>query len=115
MKDAAERVWKWVFEFNIKGNAQFLDDEQSKLYDQKLKWLIENETDDNILRSYAVIKNNVPLPQNYSEGKTQFEERFGKQIIDGPRGGPWMEGFARPSWAKKLKTPLETLAEKLDK
>ncbi len=115
MKDATERVWKWVFEFKVSGNEEFLDAEYSNLYDQKLKWLVENETDDNILRSYAVLKNNVPLPKSYGEGKAKFEERFGKQIIDGPRSGPWMEGLPRPAWASKQKTPKETLAEKLDK
>jgi hypothetical protein len=111
-KEAAERVWKWVFEFKVKDSEEFLDAEQSKSYDQKIKWLVENETDDNILRSYAVLKNNVPLPQSYGEGKVKFEEKFGKQIIDGPRGGPWMEGFPRPTWAKKLTTPIETLTKK---
>lgn len=107
MKDAAERVWKWVFEFKADPNQEMLDEANSKLFDQKLKWLCENETDDNILRSYAVLRNNLPTPSTWAEGKSKFESKFGNQIIDGPRGGPWMEGYERPAWAKKQKTPLE--------
>lgn len=109
MKEAAERVWKWVFEFSVDPKQKTLDDTNSKLLDQKIQWLVENETDDTILRSYAVLKQNLPPPSTWGKGKTIFEEKFGRQIIEGPRGGPWMEGYTRPVWAQKQKTPLELL------
>lgn len=107
MNDASERVWKWIFEFKADPKHDHLDEANSKLFDQKIKWLCENETDDNILRSYAVLRHNLPQPSVWGEGKAKFESKFGNQIIDGPRGGPWMSGFDRPEWAKKQKTPAE--------
>jgi hypothetical protein len=104
---AAERAWKWIFEFNVKeiDGELVLDEANSKLFDQKLKWLVENETDDNILRTLAVLIQNVPVPKTQGEGRMLFESRFGKQIIDGPRGGPWRSGFEQPNWAATMKKP----------
>lgn len=110
-KVAAERAWKWVFEFTVQpGQEPTLDKVNSQLFDQKLTWLLDNETDDNILRTWAVLFQNVPKPGMYGEAKIKFEAKFGKQIMDGPRRGPWIEGYERPGWAKKLKTPNEILA-----
>jgi len=109
-KVAAERAWQWVFEFKVTpGQDSSLDEENSKLFDQKLSWLLTNETDDNILRTLAILLQNLPAPSKYGQGKEAFEKKFGKQIINGPRNGPWMSGYERPAWAAKKKTPKESL------
>lgn len=106
--EAAERAWRWVFEFT--GTEPTLDPANSNLFDQKINWLLDNETDDNILRTFVVLRENVPPPSVYGGAKDRFDNKFGIQVIQGVRGGPWEEGFERPEWAKRLKTPIESLS-----